>query len=91
MSSLGEVIHNLLKEYGLEEAVQLHRAVLLWKATVGPAIDRNCPAVAVEGQTLLVRAKNAAWRSEISFRKDELLEALNAQLDAVRITDIRFC
>ena len=44
-----------------------------------------------EEARILVRAKDAAWRSEISFRKDELLEALNAQLDAVRITDIRFC
>lgn len=89
--SLGAAIQGLLKEYGLEEAANLQRAVPLWKATVGPAIARNCPAVSVEGQTLWVRAKNAAWRSEISFRKDELLDALNAPLDSVRLTDIRYC
>ncbi len=91
MLGLGDAITGLLKEYGLYEAAQLHRAVLLWKNAVGSPVARNCPAVAVDGSTLLVRAKNAAWRSEISFQKDDILKDINARLESGRITDIRFC
>ncbi len=91
MTSLAKAISGLLDEYGLERGVRIQRAVSLWSHAVGPAVAHNCPAVRVEGKTLLVRAKSAAWRNEISFQKNHILDNLNQALGSSSINDIRFC
>ena len=91
MTSLGKALSVLLEESGLEQGVRAQRAVSLWSRAVGPAVARNCTAVRVEGETLLVRAKSAAWRNEISFQKNDILDTLNRALGSSAISDIRFC
>ena len=91
MTSLAQAISGLLGEYGLEQGVRLQRAVSLWSQVVGPAVARNCPAVRVQGDTLMVRAKSAAWRNEISFQKNHILDTLNQALGSSPLSDIRFC
>lgn len=90
MLSLGEAIKGLLKDYGLDKAVKLHQATFLWKEVVGPAIARHSSAVDVKGETLFIRARSAAWRNEIAFQKDEILQAINERIGSSLLKDIRF-
>lgn len=91
MTSLAKAISGLLEESGLEQGVRIQRAVSLWAQAVGPVVARNCPAVRVDGATLLVRAKSAAWRNEIAFQKNHILDTLNQSLGDAQLSDIRFC
>ena len=90
MARLGDLLSQLVSDRGWEKPLQLQAAVALWPAIVGPALAANCWAVEVQGDTLLVKAKNSAWRSEISFRKEAILADLNRQIHPFEIKDIRF-
>lgn len=90
MLSLGKAISGLLKHYGLNEAVQLHRATILWEEVVGPTIAKHSWAIEVKGHTLLVKAGTPTWRNEIAFQKDEILQAINEKIGSPLIKDIRF-
>ncbi len=89
MPSLGQAISNVLKESGWEEPVERHRALILWDQVVGPQLARHCKAVEIKGETLYVSAANPAWRSEISFQKDDILQAINKNLKTHFLKDIR--
>ena len=90
MPSLGQAISEVLKESGWEEPVERHRAMLLWDRVVGPYLARHCHAVEIRDETLYVSVANPAWRSEISFQKNDILQAINKNLKTHFIKDIRF-
>ena len=89
MLSLGEAINDLLRVYGIDEAVHLHRATILWEEVVGPTIAQNSKALEVKGKTLFVKTRSSAWRNEIAFQKDEILKAINDKIGLNLIKDIR--
>jgi len=89
MLSLGEVINDLLRVYGIDKAVHLHRATVLWEEVVGSAIAQNSKALEVKGNMLFVKAKSSAWRNEIAFQKDEIINAINDKIGSNLIKDIR--
>lgn len=90
MPSLGEAIAGVIKKHGWEKAVEKHRAVAFWRQAVGPSLARHCQAVEVRGDTLYVSVKSPAWRNEISFHKEDILQAINQQLEKHLIKDLRF-
>ena len=90
MHQLGEAISELLQQYSLTEKLNIQRAITSWEQIVGPAMSNNCRAVELRGHTLVVRAKNAAWRNEIAMQKDEILRKLNLLLGSEKIRNIRF-
>lgn len=90
MARLGDLLSQIVSDRGWEKPLRLQSAVALWPTVVGPALAANCRAVEVQGDTLLVKAKNAAWRSEISFRKEAILSDLNRHIHPFQIKDIRF-
>ena len=90
MPSLGQAISEVVKEFGWEEPLERHRALILWDQVVGPALASHCQAVEIRGETLYVSAANPAWRSEISFQKNDILREINKNLKKHFITGIRF-
>ena len=90
MASLGDILARVVDEQGWQKPLQLQMAVALWDGIVGPSVALNCRAVEVQGDTLVVKAKNAAWRSEISFRKADIMVELNKRIHPFQIKDIRF-
>ena len=90
MHKLGDTISDLLQQYSLIDKLGVQRAITRWEQIVGPSVSKNCRAVEVRGNTLVIRARNAAWRNEISMQKDEILRKLNAELGSEKIRNIRF-
>lgn len=90
MARLGDLITNVVEERGWEKPLKQQSALALWDQVVGPSLAQKCKAVEVTGDTLIIKAKGSAWRSEISFRKDEILADLNKHLAPYQIKDIRF-
>ena len=97
-TSLGDILEEIKRKHPelskrMGEAKTLDR----WEAAVGPAIAKKSKVVAVRGGTLIVEVAHPVWRSELHYRKTQILEALNApagkdngSTPSTRITDLYF-
>ena len=65
-------------------------AVEKWSAIVGDKIAAETKALKIDGNVLVVKVHQAAWRQQLIFLKDELLAKLKSELGEGRIEDIRF-
>lgn len=87
---IGNVILKTLSKMGFTERLQKQSAVTGWKTIVGDTIAAETKALRIEGATLIVRVHRAAWRQQLTYLKEGLLEKLNAELGENSIEDIRF-
>lgn len=80
----------VLREQGLETPLNQKRLVDAWPEVVGPIVSRYTLNTYIYNQTLYVRLSNPALRSDLSMRRQELTEKLNAAVGEQVITDVRF-
>ena len=80
----------VLREQGLETPLNQKRLVDSWPEVVGPIVARYTLNTYIYNQTLYVRLSNPALRSDLSMRRQELTEKLNAAVGEQVITDVRF-
>jgi len=90
MMSLGQVLHSLLRNWGVDEKVRERQAVALWSKTVGSKIAENTEAVGVEDGRIFVRARSSTWKTELVFVKPEIIDRLNHAVGKKVIRDIIF-
>ena len=91
VQSVKDLILQALREQGLETPLQQKRLVESWPMVAGPAIARYTLNTYIYNQTLFVRLSNPALRADLSMRRQELTQKLNAAVGEQVITDIRFC
>ena len=89
MVSLAAALARALKENGWENVIEQHKVFEYWDDIVGEAVAAHSQPVEVRGSVLIVKTKNAAWRSELSFQKDDILAALNQRLKSKRIKEMK--
>ena len=80
-----------LREQGLETPLHQKRLVESWPQVAGPAIMRYTLNTYIYNQTLYVRLSNPALRADLSMRRQEFTQKLNAVVGEQVITDVRFC
>ena len=80
----------VLREQGLETPLNQKRLVEAWPEVVGPVIARYTLNAYIYNQTLYVRLSNPALRADLSMRRTELTQQLNAAVGEQVITDVRF-
>jgi len=90
MQRLGIALENFLKTAGLEKGVTQQQALLIWNDVVGDAVGRNTKPESVEHGVIKVKVSNPTWRQELQFKKKEIIEKLNKELDQNIIKDILF-
>lgn len=89
-SSLGAAINRMLDSNGLSQPMRQFAACALWPEAAGPEIAAVSIAQTVRGGVLFVCVKSAAWASELSFYKPELIDRINRAMGTASITDIHF-
>lgn len=87
---LKDLVLQVLREQGLETPLNQKRLVDAWPEVVGPIVARYTLNTYIYNQTLYVRLSNPALRSDLSMRRQELTEKLNAAVGEQVITDVRF-
>lgn len=88
--SLGRVLDDLLQR-GAGEARQARKLTQRWLAAVGEEIGRVTRLERIRDGVLTVSVASPAWLQELAaFRRDEILDRLNASGEAPRIRDLRF-
>lgn len=90
MRQLKSALETMLKKAGLDKAVAQYTSLIIWDEIVGETVARNARPETVRFRVLNVRVSTPAWRQELMFRKQEILEKLNQKLGLGTIKDIRF-
>jgi len=90
VETLKDVLLRTLREQGLEMPLQQKRLVEAWPEVAGPLITRYTLNTYIYNQTLYVRLSNPALRADLSMRRQEFTQRLNAVVGEQVITDVRF-
>ena len=91
VQSVKDLIMRTLREQGLESPLQQKRLVEAWPEVAGDLIKRYTLNTYIYNQTLYVRLSNPALRADLSMRREEFVQKLNAVVGEQVITDVRFC
>ncbi len=91
VQSVKDLILRTLREQGLETPLKQKRLTEAWPKVAGPVIARYTLNAYIYNQTFFVRLSSPALRSDLSMRKQEFTDKLNAIVGEQVITDIRFC
>lgn len=91
VQSVKDLIMRTLHEQGLETPLQQKRLVEAWPEVAGDLIKRYTLNTYIYNQTLYVRLSNPALRADLSMRREEFVQKLNAVVGEQVITDVRFC
>ena len=79
-----------LRAQGLETPLLQKRLVDAWPEVAGEAIARYTLNTYIQNQTLVVHLSMPALRADLSMRRQEFVNRLNAHVGEQVITDIRF-
>ena len=90
MNKIGYVLQNMIREMGLSNPLQKYRALEIWPEAVGERISRITEAKRFSDGKLIVEVKNAAWRNELHFYKEEIKEKVNRKLGTETVKEILF-
>ena len=87
---IGDLILRNLRTQGLETPLLQKRLIESWPEVAGKAIASFTTGIYIQNQTLYIRLSVPALRADLSMRRQEYVERLNAHVGAQVITDIRF-
>ncbi|AFY90667.1 DUF721 domain-containing protein [Chroococcidiopsis thermalis] len=88
LNSLGNILETVKQESRWQEQ-PLQRVLQCWVEAVGAMVATHTRPVSVQRQVLWVATSSAVWAQELAFRRQRILEKLNAQLSQP-LLDIRF-
>ena len=76
--SLGSIIPETLKEFGLEKKASNYAVLLDWENIVGEKIAAVTKAEKLERGVLTVRVLSTVWRYELTLRSQDILRKIGA-------------
>ena len=88
--SLGSVIDALIYQLGIRTKLKQYDIVDVWGSIVGAQIASVTSIDKIERNVLVVKVTAAPWRTELTFRKTEILDKIHAAMNSDAIKDIRF-
>ncbi len=90
VKSVAELLLSNLRRQGLETPLLQKRLVESWPDVVGSVISRYTINIYIRNQTLFVHLSSPALRADLSMRRKELVDRLNAAVGSQVIVDIKF-
>lgn len=90
MQTLGDALKQLVRSLGIEKQVEQYTVFDVWNEAVGQQVAKVAQPQRLHNGVLIVTVSNAPWRTELTFRKREILERLRERMGTDAITDITF-
>ena len=87
---IGRLLVQALRQQGLESPLQEYRLLAAWGEVAGAVAEKATRNLTVRNQILYVELSSSVLRSELSMKKRELIDALNAKAGGQVITNIVF-
>jgi predicted nucleic acid-binding Zn ribbon protein len=88
--TLKQAIEALINQYKIEERISETVVLNDWETIVGKLIARHTSNIYIKKKVLFIELDNAALRSELSYAKTKLIEAINKSLKSEAVEDIVF-
>ncbi len=88
--TLGVLIHEYLRQEGLETPLNEHRAVEVWPEVAGPAIAKMTPKVEMRNSSLHIKVKSPALRQDLTMHRTLLAQRINEKVGAQVVEQIVF-
>ena len=85
-----DIILKNLREQGLETPLLQKRLIDSWSEVMGQLIASYTDDLYIRNQTVFVKLKNPALRSELSLQRQEIVRRLNSHVGSQVIADVRF-
>jgi len=86
--TVGDVLAELLQQYGLMDRLKEFDAVNCWADVVGEKIAEHTKAKDVRDGALVVEVSGSAWRNELYYLKPDIIEKINKRIGKKIIHDI---
>jgi len=86
--TLGEVIKEFLKNFGLEEKVTETQIVETWDKIMGPGIARYTKQISLRNKTLTIQLSSPALRQELSYGKTKIIKMINEAIGKDVVEDL---
>ena len=87
---MGAAIRDLAKHLGLEKNLEDYQVVTSWAEIVGEQIAKVTQAQRMENGVLFVGVSTAPWRAELSMKRMEIMQKINALFGKNVVKEIRF-
>ncbi|MBP1647076.1 MAG: hypothetical protein H6Q30_521 [Bacteroidetes bacterium] len=87
---MGAAIRDLAKHLGLEKNLEDYQVVTSWAEIVGEQIAKVTQAQRMENGVLFVGVATAPWRAELSMKRMEIMQKINALFGKNVVKEIRF-
>lgn len=91
VQSIRDLVLRNLRQQGLETPLLQKRLVDAWPLVTGPVIARYTQGAYIMNQVLHVKLSSPALRADLSMRRRDFVQRLNAYVGSHVIVDIRFC
>lgn len=88
--ALGEILSQLVGSLGIHANLKRHEVPTLWEEVVGEKIAKVTRAREVRDGRLFVEVESSAWRNELFYMKEEIVQHLNKRAGEQVIHDIIF-
>ncbi|HCW07082.1 MAG TPA: DUF721 domain-containing protein [Cytophagales bacterium] len=76
---IGQAIKDLLKQYHLKPKFDEASVVASWEKMVGKPIAKRTKKIYVRNKVLFIELDSPAMKSDLSFHKNHLLKAIEAE------------
>ena len=90
VKNIKDLVMQNLRENGLETPLLQKRLIDACPVEAGPSVARFTREVTIYNQVLYVKLSSPVLRTELSMRRQTLIDKLNHIVGARIITDIRF-
>jgi predicted nucleic acid-binding Zn ribbon protein len=80
----------MVRDLGIDQTLQQYNVLTSWASIVGEKIARVTMPQRIENGILFVQVSSAPWRAELTMRRMEILEKVNAAAGRQVVREIRF-
>ena len=87
---LKEALSSFFEQQNITEKIIDNSIHDVWVEIVGENISKATKIEKIKNNTLYIKTKNSAWRSELSFQKESLKLKIFEKLPKIKIKEIRF-
>ena len=89
-TQLKDALNNFFEKQDVKEKVDDNTIFSLWNEIVGENISKVTEIEKFKQNILYIKTPNSAWRTELSFQKEDLIRKIIQKLPKMKIKDIRF-
>ena len=88
--TLQDLMKQMFRDCGMDDKVNEMEVIKTYKSLVGDLISKLTQDIKLHNKTLCIKLSSSALRSELSYKKQDLIIRINAELNYEAITSIIF-